>query len=38
LYTTPEGKFGPLNNMVGVFEVEVDNKTGDITGKTFEWK
>lgn len=38
LYTASEGKFGSLNNMVGVFEVEVNNQTGDITGKTFEWK
>ena len=38
LYTSPEGKFGHFNNTVGVFEVEVDNQTGDITGKTFEWK
>jgi hypothetical protein len=36
-YTTTEGKFKSLNNMVGVFEVEVNNQTGDITGKTFEW-
>jgi hypothetical protein len=38
LYTLPDGKFGALNNTVGVFEVEVNNQTGDITGKTFEWK
>ena len=38
LYAPSEGKFGHLNNTVGVFEVEVDNQTGDITGKTFEWK
>jgi hypothetical protein len=38
LYTSPKGKFGQLNNMVGVFEAEVENQTGDNTGKTFEWK
>ena len=38
LYAAAEGKFGSLNNMVGVFEVEVNNQTGDITGKTYEWK
>ena len=36
LYAAPEGKFGALNNMVGVFEVEVNNIV--IPGKTFEWK
>ncbi len=38
LYAPSEGMFGHNNNTVGVFEVEVDNQTGDITGKTFEWK
>ena len=38
LYAQSDGKFGYLNNTVGVFEVEVDNRTGDITGKIFEWK
>ena len=38
LYAPSEGKFGYLNNTVGVFEVEADNQTGDIMGKTFEWK
>lgn len=38
LYSQSEGKLGNLNNTVGVFEVEVDSQTGDITGKTFEWK
>ena len=38
LYAHPEGKFGHLNNTVGLFEVEVNNQTGDIKGKTFEWK
>ncbi len=38
LYATSEAKFGHLNNSMGVFEVEVDNQTGDITRKTSEWK
>ncbi len=38
LYASHDGKFSHLNNTVGVFEVEVDTQTGDITGKTFEWK
>jgi hypothetical protein len=38
LYASSEGKFGHLNNTVGVFEVEVNNQTGDTKGKTFEWK
>ncbi|MDQ4073828.1 MAG: hypothetical protein M3162_05920, partial [Thermoproteota archaeon] len=38
LYTFPAGNLGHLNNTVGVFEVEVDIQTGEITGKTFEWK
>ena len=37
LYAASEGKFVTLKNMVGVFEVEESNQSGDITGKTFEW-
>ncbi|MDQ4073067.1 MAG: hypothetical protein M3162_02045 [Thermoproteota archaeon] len=38
LYTSSTGNLSHLNNTVGVFEVEVDTHTGEITGKTFEWK
>jgi hypothetical protein len=27
-----------LNNIVGVFEIEVDNVSGDVSQKVWEWK
>jgi hypothetical protein len=38
LYILFNGKFRTLVNTVGIFGVEVDTHTAEITGKTFEWK
>jgi hypothetical protein len=35
--TSSEGKLGFLNNIVGVFEAQVDAQ-GNFTDKTWEWK
>lgn len=35
--TSSEGKLGSLNNIVGVFEAQVDAQ-GNFTDKTWEWK
>jgi hypothetical protein len=35
--TSSEGELGFLNNMVGVFEAQVDAQ-GNFTDKTWEWK
>lgn len=35
--TSSEGKLGSLNNIVGVFEAQIDAQ-GNFTDKTWEWK
>lgn len=35
--TTSTGKLGFLNNLVGIFEVEID-AAGNFSNKTWEWK
>jgi hypothetical protein len=35
---TSSGKLSLLNNIVGVFETEVDNISSDVSEKVWEWK
>ena len=36
--SSSDGKFSFLNNTVGVFETEVDNDSGNVIQKVWEWK
>jgi hypothetical protein len=36
--TSSNGKLAFLNNIVGVFETEVDNVSSDVIEKVWEWK
>jgi hypothetical protein len=36
-HTTSDGKLAPLNNVVGVFEYEVD-EAGNTSAKVWEWR